>query len=95
MQTLLPLEHFEHAVNLEPIEVENRNSPNGDTTSAVDSAEPHGDYSTLSEEVKSANRADELCVQICAYLETPSERARPTTHLNGCRVSNNLLMKKD
>ena len=49
MQTLLPLEHFaqverfEHMVNLEPIKVKNRNSPNKNITSAVDPAEPQKD----------------------------------------------------
>ena len=38
---------------------------------------------------------DNLCIQICAYLEAPSERTRPKTHLNSYRVSNGLLMKAD
>ena len=92
MQTLLPRERFEHVVNLEPIEV--GNSPNEDITSAVDPAEPQKP-STLPEEIQDANRADELCIQIRAYLETPSEQARPTTHLNSCRTSNGFLMKAD
>ena len=92
MQTLLPPERFEHVVNLEPIEV--GNSPNEDTTSAADPAEPQ-DSSTLPEEIQDANRADELCIQIRAYLGAPNERARPTTHLNSCRTSNGLLMKAD
>ena len=78
-------------VNLEPIKVES-DSPNEDITSAVDPAEPQ-ESSTLPEEVTEANRKDELCGEICAYLEAPSRRARPTTHLNSCRVSNGLLMK--
>ena len=48
MQTLLPLEQFKHAVNLQPIEVENKNSlgtrtSNEDITSAIDPAEPYAD----------------------------------------------------
>ena len=93
MQTLLPPQRFEHVVNLEPIEVEN--SPNEDITSAADLAEPHEDPSTLPEEIKEANRMDDLCIQICEYLEAPSERTRPTTHLNSCKISNSLLMKGD
>ena len=101
MQTLLPPERFEHGikhvVNLEPIEV--GNSPNEDTTSAVDpgepQAEPHANLLTLPEEIRDANRVDELCNKIKAYLEAPSERARPKTHLNSCRISNGLLMKAD
>ena len=92
-----PPERFEygikHVVNLEPIEV-GKDSPNEDITSAADPAEPQ-ELSTLSEKIRDANRADELCRQICAYLEAPSEQARPTTHLNSCRISNNLLMKTD
>ena len=98
MQTLLPAERFEHAVEhvaeLQPIEVENKNSPNEDITSVVDPAKPQ-ESSTLPEEIQDANRADELCIQICAYLKSPSERARPATHLNSCRISNGLLMKAD
>ena len=97
MQTLLPRERFEHAVNLEPMEVEN--SPNEDhTTSAVDPAEPQTEPQvilTLPEEIIDANRADEQCIQIRAYLEAPSERARPATHLNSCRISDGLLMKEN
>ena len=93
MQMLLPPERFEHVVNLEPIEV--GNSPNDHTTSAADPAEPHGDHSTLPEEIQDANRADKLCIRIRAYLEAPSKRAKPTVHLNSCRISNGLLMKKD
>ena len=96
MQTLLPPERFkhgiEHVVNLEPIE--DGNSPNENTTSAVDPAEPQ-ERSTLPEEIQDANRADELCIRIREYLEAPSERVRPTTHLNSCRISNGLLMKAD
>ena len=66
-----------------------------DITSAADPAEPHGDHSTLPEEVTEANRKDELCSQIRAYLEAPSERAKPTTHLNSCKINNGLLMKTD
>ena len=95
MQMLLPPERFEHVVNLQPIEVENENSPNEDITSAVDPAEPNENHSTLPEEVKSANRVDDLCTEICAYLEAPSNREKPTTHLNSCRISSGLLMKKD
>ena len=95
MQTLLPPERFEHAIKyvakLQPIE--GKNSPKEDTTSAADPAEPHGELSTLPEKIKEANRADKLCIQICEYLEAPSKQARPTTHLNGCRVSNSLLIK--
>ena len=80
-------------VNLEPIEV--KNSSNDNVTSATDPAEPHRDHSTLPEEITEANRKDELCSQICAYLEAPSKRARPKTHLNSCRISNGLLMKGD
>ena len=69
MQTLLSLERF---VNLEPIEVKNRNSPNEDIASAADPAEPHEDLSTLPEEIKDANRVDNLCIQICAYLKALS-----------------------
>ena len=92
MQTLLPRKRFEHMVNLEPIEI--GNSPNEDTTSAVEPAEPQ-ERSTLPEEIQDANRADELCIRIREYLEAPNERVRPTTHLNSCRVSNGLLMKAD
>ena len=95
MQTLLPPERFKHVVNLQPIEVENENSPNEDITSAADPAEPHEDCSTLPEKIMEANRADELCIQIRAYLEAPSEQAKPTVHLNSCRISNGLLMKED
>ena len=98
MQTLLPRKRFEHVVNLKPIEVENRNSLNEDITSAADPAKPHTEpheLSTLPEEIKEANKADELCIQIREYLESPSKRARPTTHLNSCRISNGLLMKRD
>ena len=93
MQTLLPPERFENVVNLESIEVEN--SPNEDITSAADPAEPHGDHLTLPEEITEANRKDELCSQIRAYLEAPSKRAKSATHLNSCRISNGLLMKAD
>ena len=93
MRTLLPPKRFEHVVNLEPIEVK-IDSSNRNITSAADPAEPQK-ISTLPEEVRDANRADELCSQICAYLEAPSERARPATHLNNCRVSNGLLIKTD
>ena len=55
MQTLLPPERFEHVVNLQPIEVKDKNSPNDDTTSAIDPAEPHGRHSTLPEEIIEAN----------------------------------------
>ena len=95
MQTLLPRGRFEHMVNLEPIKVGNGNSPNKDIISAADPAEPHGDHSTLPEEVTKANWKDELCSQICAYLKAPSKQARPTIHLNSCRISNGLLMKAD
>ena len=94
MQMLLPPQRFEHAVehavNLEPIEVEN--SPE-DITSAVDPAEPHEDYSTLPDKIKSANRVDDLCTEVCAYLEAPSNKKKPATHLNSCRISNSLLIK--
>ena len=94
MQMLLPQERFEHAVNLEPIEI--KNSSNMDITSAVDPAEPHEDCPTLPEEIKEANRVDKVCMQIHAYLEAPNKRARPTTHLNSCRIStDNLLIKTD
>ena len=93
MQTLLPPERFEHVVNLEPIEV--GNSPNEDITSAIDPSKPHENCSTLSKEIIEANRADELCIWICAYLEAPSKRAKPTVYLNSCRISNSLLMKED
>ena len=98
MQTLLPLERFEHVVNLEPIEVKNENSPDGDITSTADLAEPQTEPqepSTLPEEIQDADIADELCIQICEYLKAPSERVRPATHLNSCRISNGLLMKAD
>ena len=62
MRTLLPPERFEHVANLEPIEVENGNSSNEDITSAANPAEPHGERSTLPEEIKEANRVDELCI---------------------------------
>ena len=39
MQALLPLKYFEHVVNLQPIEVENKNPL--DATTLVDPAEPH------------------------------------------------------
>ena len=46
MQTLLPLERFEHVVNLQLIEIKNKNlpstkAPNEDITSAVDPTKPH------------------------------------------------------
>ena len=93
MQTLLPAERFKHAVNLEPIEVE-IDSPKEDITSAADPTEPQK-FSTLPEEIRDTNRADELCSKIRAYVEAPNERAKPTTHMNSCRVSNGLLMKAD
>ena len=93
MQIFLPPKRFEHVVNLEPIEVDN--SPNEDITSAANSAKPHEDCSTLLEKIMEANRANELCIRICAYLKALSKQARPTTHLNSCRVSNSLLMKAD
>ena len=104
MQTLLPPKRFEHAIEhvaeLQPIKVGGGDSPDEDNTSTADpaepQAEPHEEVSTLPEEIQSANRADELYTQIRAYLEAPSERARPATHLNSCRVSSNgLLMKAD
>ena len=99
MQTLLPAERFEHVIEhvaeLQPIEVDNKNSPTEGITSAADPAKPHEDRSTLPEEITDANRKDELCSQIRAYLEALSKRARPTTHLNSCRVSNSLLIKAD
>ena len=46
MQTLLPSERFEYVVNLQPMEIKNKNLPsagvfNEDITSAVDPTEPH------------------------------------------------------
>ena len=98
MQTLLPPERFKHetkhVVNLEPIKV--KNSPNEDyITSVVDPAEPHGYPSTLPEEIKEANKTDELCIQICKYFKALSKQKRPTTNLNGCRINNGLLMKSN
>ena len=58
MQKLLPFEHFKHAIDLQPMEIENKNknslsarTPNEDITSAVNSAEPHAEYSTLPEKI--------------------------------------------
>ena len=67
MQTLLPLERFEHMVNLQPIKVKNKNSlsaetPNRDITSAIDPAEPHAELSTLPDKVKKANQMNNLCI---------------------------------
>ena len=95
MQTLLPRKRFKHVVNLELIEVKNKNSPNEDNTSAADPAEPHRDYSTLPEEITEANWKDELCSQICAYLEALSKQIKPKTHLNSCKISNALLIERD
>ena len=64
MQTWLPPKCFEHAVNLQPMEVEHKNSlnaktPNEDIISAVDLAEPHvmphAESSAFSNKVKEAN----------------------------------------
>ena len=98
MQTLLPPERFEHVVNLQPIEVENSLStgtPNNDITSVVDHAEPHAEPSTLPDEIKDANQMDNLCTQICAYLEAPNEKKKPTIQLDSCRVNDSLLIKRD
>ena len=95
MQTLLPPERFEHVVNLQPIEVKNKNSSNENINSAVDPAEPHEDHSTLPEKVKWANLVDNLYTKIYAYLEALNDKKKPVTHLNSCRISNGLLMKVD
>ena len=55
MQMLLPPEHFEHVVNLQPIEVEDENLPNDNITSAVDPVKPHAEGSTLPEEIQITN----------------------------------------
>ena len=93
MRTLLPPKRFKRVVNLKLIEVKN-DSSSEDITSAVDFTEPH-ELVTLPEEFKEANRADELCNQICEYLETSSKRPRLRTHLNSCRISNGLVMKEN
>ena len=76
MQTLLPAERFEHGIKhiakLQPIEVENRNSPNKDITSAANPTKLQ-EFSTLPEEIRDANRADKLCSQIYAYLEVSNK----------------------
>ena len=48
MQMLLPSKHFEHMVNLQPIEIENKNSlsartPNEDIINVVDLTKPHAE----------------------------------------------------
>lgn len=80
MQILLPPECFKHAVDLQPIEIKNLLSSetfNKNITSAVDPAElhakPHAEFSTLLNKIKNANQMDDLCIQICAYMETLSE----------------------
>ena len=96
IQMLLSPERFEHAVTLQPIE--ELKSP---TTSAVDLTEPHSTsvargiskFSTLPEEVQNANRNDNLYTRICAYLEAPGKIAKPTVHVNSCKINNGLLMK--
>ena len=38
---------------------------------------------------------DHLCTQICAYLKALGKIAKPTVHVNSCRISNGLLIKTD
>ena len=52
MQMLLPPERFEHMVNLQLIEIKNKNlpstgAPNEDITSAVDPTKPHAELQLL------------------------------------------------
>ena len=97
MQTLLPPEQFEHAVNLQPIEedAEPHGEPHSPTTSAEEHRPQFNRIPMLPEEVKEANQTDGLYTQICAYLGAPSKRKKPTIQLNRCRVNNGLLMKED
>lgn len=57
MQMLLPPEHFKYAVSLQPIDrnLPNTGTLNKDITSAIDSAEPQAEFSTLLDKVKDAN----------------------------------------
>ena len=55
IQILLLLARFEHMANLQPIEIENKNSSNENITSAGDLTEFDENYPTLSKEVKSKN----------------------------------------
>ena len=77
MQTLLPLERFEHGikhmVNLKLIEIENEDSPNRDITSTADPAKLYRDHLTLPEEITDAKQKNELCSQIYAYFKASSE----------------------
>ena len=115
---LLSSEPFKHVVNLQPIEIKNKNknsfsagTSNKNTTSAVDSTEPHAEFQLpitsaehrpsvgklliLLKKVKNTNRADDLCIQICAYLKAPSKKKKLIVHLNSCRANDGLLMKKN
>ena len=76
MQTLLSLEHFKHAVNLQSIEVKNRNPL--DATTLIDLAERHAEPQTLTtsiehrpgiskfltfpDKIKEANQMDNQCI---------------------------------
>ena len=90
-------------VNLQPIEVKNKNltsvaEPHTEPQTPTTSAEHRPGVSkflTLPKEVKDANQADDLCTQICAYLKAPSKREKLTVYVNSCKVSNSLLMKKN
>ena len=101
MLMLLPPKHFEYAINLQPIAKDAKNAkpqiPNENMTNALDLAEPHAKHSTvtLSEEVQNANRIDDLCTRICAYLKAPDEIAKLAVYVNSCRIINGLLMKAD
>lgn len=39
------------------------------------------------------NELSRLCSQICAYLENPSENAKPKVNLRDCKVQGSLLYK--
>ena len=92
MQILLPLEYFEHAVDLQPIKQD------AESQSSIISVEHRlviSEYLTVPKEMQNANLNDNLCTQICAYLEAPREKTRPIIHMNSFRISNGLLMKAD
>ena len=98
MQILLPPKRFKHAIDLQSIKKNN----------AYPHAEPHEEpltnkehrpiiskYSMLPEKMQNANLNDNLCIQICIYLEASKARARPTVYVNSCKINNSLLIKAD
>lgn len=100
---LLPPEHFEQSVKLQPIkEKEKKNSSNTKTLNPIGQSNPveqtrlSEENSILPKQVMNANQKDNLFTNICAYLKDPTMHAKSEgIKLKGCRVSKGLLIKEN